>query len=57
MEKKEFVGREKELLARADALHAKIKEFGITRIGGWTDLDGMFKDIRKKLTEQQTEKN
>lgn len=53
MEKKEFAGREKELLARADALHAKIKEFGITRIGGWTDIDSMFKDVRKKLTTQQ----
>ena len=57
MEKKEFTGREKELLARADALHAKIKEFGITRIGGWTDIHGMFKGIRKRLTEQQTKEN
>ena len=57
MEKKDFAGREKELLARADALHAKIKEFGITRIGGWNDIDGMFKDIRKKLIEQQTKKD
>ena len=54
MEKKDFAGREKELLARADALHAKIKEFGITRIGGWADIDGVFKDIRKRLAPART---
>lgn len=52
LEKNEYKGREKELLAIADSLQSKTEEFGIKSFGGWSDMKGMFNNARKKLGQE-----